>query len=67
MITSSQCGLLKDRSCLTDLVVFCNKMMGFVYKERVADFVYLYFRMAFETVFHSILTAKIQVHCGLDG
>lgn len=40
--------------------------MGFVYKERVTDFVYLYFSMAFETVFYSILLARIQVHYDLD-
>lgn len=59
---NSRCGLCKGRSCLTNLVAFCNKMMEFVYKERVADFVYLYFSMAFETVFYSILIVRLQVH-----
>lgn len=36
---NSQCGLHKGRSCLTNLVPLYNKMMGFVYKERIADFV----------------------------
>lgn len=54
---NSQCRLHKDKSCLTNLVAFCNKIMGFVYKERLG-FVYLYFSMAFEI---SILIARIKV------
>lgn len=41
-------------------------MMVFVYKERVADFVYLYLSMAFETVFCGILITRIQVHYDVD-
>lgn len=63
---NSQCGLPKGRSCLTNLVAFYNKMMEFVYKERVADFVYLYLSVAFETVFCSILIARIEVHYDVD-
>jgi len=41
VIRSSQHGLIKGKSCLTNLTVFCDGMTGWVDEGRAVDVVYL--------------------------
>lgn len=54
MIWNSQCGYSKDKSCLTKLILFYDKMMGLVDKGRGVEAIYLDFREAFNTVSQNV-------------
>jgi len=62
VIRSSQHGFMKGKSCLTNLVAFCDGMTGWVNDERCF---YLDFRKIFDTISHNILIGKLRT-CGLD-
>ena len=64
VIRSSWHGF-KGKSCLTNLINFCDEMTGLVDERRAVDIVYLDFSKAFDTVSHKILVEKL-VECGLD-
>jgi len=55
----------KGKSCLTNLIAFCNGMTSWVDEGRALDVVYLDFSKAFNTVSHNNLLGKIR-KCGLD-
>lgn len=55
VIWNSQHGFTKGRSCLTHLVCLYNEMIGSADSRRTVD---VDFRKTFDTVTHSILTAK---------
>jgi len=55
----------RGKSCLTNLIAFCNGMTGWVDVGRAVDVVYLDFSKAFDTVSHNILIGKLR-KCGLD-
>ncbi|GAB0203692.1 mitochondrial enolase superfamily member 1 [Grus japonensis] len=64
-IEPSQHGVMKGRSCLTNLISFYNKVTHLVDEGKAVDVVFLNFRKAFGTVSHSILLEKLAAH-GLD-
>lgn len=65
-IRPSQHGFTKGRSCLTNLISFCDKVTRLVDEGQAIDVVYLDFSKAFDTVPHNILVEKLAAH-GLDG
>jgi len=65
MIRPCQYGLMKGRSCLTNLISFYNMVTCLMDEGKALDAVYPYFRKAFDTVSQSILLEKLAAH-GLD-
>ncbi|KAJ7405760.1 RNA-directed DNA polymerase from mobile element jockey-like protein [Willisornis vidua] len=62
---SSQHGMTKGKSFLTNPIAFYDGMAGLVNKGRALDVVYLHFSKASDTVSHNILIGKLR-KCGLD-
>lgn len=52
-----QHGFTKGKSCLKNLVVFCNGVIGLVSKGRATDNIYLGLCKAFDTVLNNILVS----------
>lgn len=51
----SQCGFMKRKSCLTNLIAFYSEVTGLLDERRAMDIVYLDFSKAFDTVSPNIL------------
>ncbi|GAB0179428.1 mitochondrial enolase superfamily member 1 [Grus japonensis] len=66
VIGPSQHGFMKDRSPLTNLISFYDKVTHLVEEGKAVDVVYLAFSKAFDTISYSILLEKLAAH-GLDG
>ncbi|KAK4822666.1 hypothetical protein QYF61_019033 [Mycteria americana] len=64
-IRPSQCGFMKGKSCLTNLISFYDQMTCLVDEGKAVDVIYLDFSKAFDTISHSILLEKLAAH-GLD-
>ncbi|GAB0183716.1 mitochondrial enolase superfamily member 1 [Grus japonensis] len=60
VIESIQHGFMKGKSCLTDLMLFYNKVTSSMDQRRTADFVYRDFNKAFGTVSCNILINKLE-------
>jgi len=66
VIMSSQHGLRRGRSCVTNLLAFLDKATSYRDDKQSADIIFLDFAKAFDKVPHSRLISKIIVH-GSDG
>jgi len=65
-IRPRQHGLMKGRSCLTNLISFYDQMMHLVDEGQTVDVIYPDFSKAFDTAPPSILLETLATH-GLDG
>ncbi|KAK4816655.1 hypothetical protein QYF61_019632 [Mycteria americana] len=66
VIRPSQHGLMKGRSCLTNLISFNDKVTRLVDEGKAVDVVSMDFSTAFDTISYSFLLEKLAAH-GLDG
>ena len=66
LINDSQHGFRKNRSCLTNLLQFYNKIFDIYDEYRAVDVIYLDFQKAFDVVPHLRLIRKLKAY-GIDG
>ncbi|GAB0202749.1 mitochondrial enolase superfamily member 1 [Grus japonensis] len=65
VIGNGEHGFTKGKSCLGNLIAFCDGMTSLMEEGRAVDVVYLDFSKAFDTVSHKIPVSKLR-KCGLD-
>ena len=66
LIKDSQHGFVKGKSCLTNLLIFMEKVTNFLDSGHPLDVIYLDFQKAVDKVPHRRLLMKLQAH-GIDG
>ena len=62
LISNSQHGFRRGRSCLTNLLEFFHDMFSMYDKSRAIDILYLDFQKAFDKVPHKRLMGKVRSH-----
>ena len=62
LINPSQHGLLKAKSCLTNLLCFLEEITEWVDDGSPVDVIYLDFQKAFDKVPHQRLISKLKSH-----
>ncbi len=65
-IRPRQHGFMKGRSCLTNMISFCDQVTRLVDDGKAVDVIYLDFSKAFDTVSLSILVAHGLDRCSLQ-
>lgn len=60
MIRSCQHGYMRGKSCLTNVIAFCDETTGFADEARAVHIVYLDFSKTFDVVSHNIHTDKLM-------
>ena len=66
LISDSQHGFRRGRSCLTNLLEFFHNMFSLYDKSRAIDILYLDFKKAFDKVPHKRLMAKVRGYGIID-
>ena len=66
LITGSQHGFRRGRSCVTNLLAFLDKVTSYRDDKESIDIIFLDFAKAFDKVPHNRLMSKIIAH-GIDG
>jgi len=66
MTSDSQHGFTNGKSCVTNLVSFCDEVTALVDRGKATDAICLDSSKAFDTVLHNILVPKLERH-GSDG
>ena len=66
LITDSQHGFRRGRSCLTNLLEFFHDIFSLYDKSRAVDILYLDFKKAFDKVPHKRLMAKVRSYGIID-
>ena len=62
LLNSSQHGLLKARSCLTNMLCFLEEIAKWIDEGSPIDIIYLDFQKAFDKVPHQALLLKLKAH-----
>ena len=63
LIKDSQHGFIQGKSCLTNSLLFLEKVAGFIDEGYLVDVLYLDFSKAFDKVPHERLLLKMRAHC----
>ena len=66
LVTGSQHGFVKNKSCLTNLLIFMEEITNYLDAGYPVDIIYLDFQKAFDKVPHSRLILKLAAH-GISG
>ncbi|MCD9088868.1 hypothetical protein LR961_19185, partial [Stenotrophomonas sp. SY1] len=66
LISDSQHGFRRKRSCMTNLLEFYNTVISNYDKRNNIDIIYLDFAKAFDTTPHERLLTKLALH-GISG
>ena len=66
LVRDSQHGFVRNKSCLTNLLVFLEEVANYLDSGYPVDVIYLDFQKAFDKVPHKRLILKLAAH-GIDG